>query len=231
MPSSSQVKGTELPPQHPSSCCSLIFGPMAFMVLLDFIQTHVVSDSNTGVEDFSAEINWIKHFVCFDDSGRQRGKSSTCMWSLNRTLISVPNTVLFFSCFCIYLFFGFFYCFRKEKLTWDLQVNLALLSALEKIYFVVCGNLYRSFCLSLFFFSCLVNYFILQTFFSLHGLFMSAVHCMKRFFFFFLLWLYNIPFGEKRSLLHYLRKWSQTVQYVAFISDSQPCTVGRLILI
>lgn len=114
MPSSSQVKGTELPPQHPSSCCSLIFGPMAFMVLLDFIQTHVVSDINTGVEDFSAEINWIKHFVCFDDSGRQRGKSSTCMWSLNRTLISVPNTVFFFSCFCIYLLF-FFLLFSKRK--------------------------------------------------------------------------------------------------------------------
>lgn len=203
MPSSSQVKGTELPPQHPSSCCSLIFGPMAFMVLLDFIQTHVVSDINTGVEDFSAEINWIKHFVCFDDSGRQRGKSSTCMWSLNRTLISVPNTVLFFSCFCIYLFF--FYCFRKEKLTWDLQVNLALLSALEKIYFVVCGNLYRRFCLSFCFFSCLVNYFILQTFFF-PSWFVYVSSSLYEENFFFLLWLYNIPFGGKRSLLHYLRK-------------------------
>lgn len=156
MSSVSQLKGTELPPQHPSSCCSLIFGPVALMVLMDFIQTRVVSDINTGVEDFSAEINWMKRFVCFDDSGKQRGKSLTCMWSLNRTLISVPNTLLFFSCFCIYLllflFLFFFYCFWKEKLTWDLQVNLALLSALEKIYFVVCGNLYRNFCLFFFFF-------------------------------------------------------------------------------
>lgn len=100
--SSSQVKGTELPLQHPSSCCRLIFGL-------------VVSDMNPGVEDLPAKIIRMKRFVCFDDSGRQRGKSLTRMWSLNRTLISVPNTLLFFSCFCFYLFFCFFFTVFEKK--------------------------------------------------------------------------------------------------------------------
>lgn len=81
-------------------------------------------------------------------------------------------------------------------------MNLALLSALEKIYFVVCGNLYRNFCLSFFFFlSCLVNYFILQTlFFLFHVFFMSAVHCMKRILFFCFFDCGSITFllGEKK---------------------------------
>lgn len=80
---------------------------------MEFMQTHIVADVNTGVEDLSAEINWMKRFVCFDDSGKQRGRSLTCMWSLNRTLISVPNPLLFFSCFCIYLFF--FTVFEKKN--------------------------------------------------------------------------------------------------------------------
>ena len=118
--------------------------------------------------------DWTKCFVRFDGFWNQRGKLLACMWSLNRTLISVPNTLLFF--FLLYIFV-IVYCFWKEKLTWDLKVNSALLSALEKIYFVVCGNLYRNFCLLCFF--NLLSYFILQTFCFLHVVFMSAVHCTK----------------------------------------------------
>lgn len=53
--------------------------------------------------------------------------------------------------------------FLKRKT--HLQVNLDLFSAQEKIYFVVCGNLYRSFCLFFFFFPVLLIIFFF-TFFS-----------------------------------------------------------------
>lgn len=81
-------------------------------------------------------------------------------------------------------------------------MNLALFSAQEKIYFVVCGNLYRNFFLSYF-----VNYFYFTAFlFSLHVLLMSAVHCTKRILFLFQLWLYNIPVGGERSLFALFKK-------------------------
>lgn len=76
----------------------------------------------------SPQINWMKPFLCFNDSGKQRGKSLTCMWSLNRTLISVPNTLLFFVCFCIYLLFFLLFLKRKTHLGSSGELSPALRS-------------------------------------------------------------------------------------------------------
>lgn len=101
-------------------------------------------------------------------------------------------TPCLFLCFW-YIFFLFTVFWKEKKLPWGIQVDSAPFSAVEKIYFVVCGNLYTSLCLFLLLlFFCLVNYYFISRtkldFVSSSMLIlfiMSAVHCTKLILFFF----------------------------------------------
>lgn len=137
---------------------------------------------------YPTEIDWIENLV-------------TCSWLWkaereNHWHSCGAKTGLLFQfltpCFVFFsIFFFLFTVFgkkkKKKKLTWGIQVDSAPFSAEEKIYFVVCGNLYRNLCLFLLLlFFCLVNYYYFMDkvgfFFSSFMLIlfiMSAVHCTK----------------------------------------------------
>lgn len=152
----------------------------------------------------------------------------TCVELRPETLISVPNTLVFFLYICFFLLF----LERKQThLRPSGEVNPVLRTG-EDLFCCLWQSIQKFLFLNLVVF-CLVNYFILQTiFFSM--LCSCQQFTVQRKFSFFQMWLENIPFERKKipfALFKKRKKESQAVQYVAFSGNSQHCTVGSLIMI